>query len=1001
MQQKSGGRRQTIKRTIRRSLKTDSATSDDRDTEQRRVKPHHLFRHGAETERSLVELLQPTCALQQMAREEEKHAEKRLGWHMLKRLGTMYPRQKTKRGLLWKRDEYPASDDAQTAQKGHKHDCERVYRDAVLMAQQQGTQALNRKEIRRVLEQAQADTQAALRRVDLLLKTRDGIVLPVDPTVQLRGAENAGDTCYLDSIVVALFAAHTSCDGLLFMRDLGDRDANGVQALCRLLTNFLRAGELVSADMMEQLRAQLVKCGWPGAHGQQDAGELFLFLMQTLQMPFLPLEMRMVHGADSDANDSRVVTQRAIELALPSEDNGHEVGLQQLLAKHFFDNRIEQLERELHMDVDAPVRVRTGAWAVLAMHPFYTPQSEMGSDGASAEYPDNAPLVVPLLLKRYQAGPDAVRRAGRHVAVPLQMDATEIISTHVASDSKDRAATTPVQRTQASDQAPPPYSAAMRYRLELQAAVCHKGSSTSSGHYVALVRASGLGAAPGRQMRRRRRHSWPRLDAHAPVCDGAGEFVRLDDLEVAHGRARRVGQAQALAEMGADGYVLLYRLQPANAEDCSSPCSLRRAASAKALNEFLTPAITGQPAHAVFFLRGSRSEGHRRGGIDPAPPEHQGDSGSTIFNYGLHSLSTLVPDSYIPAADTDFDFTTLTSAKNTQAVNDLLFDAFVSSDVVGSADAPAPLQRAHNSTQSLPSMAGFMQPSSVFMTPSASVPATPALGVPGSATLPPSDYTLLSSQDSLLNTPALPWASPASAQLRDAPLFAPLDELRGRDSAQLSDSMLLGQLAASDPSLHQSLVHALVDYIQPSVAYQPVPAGLSPPELLQQAQSAPELPEPTKWVNEADASFVDSLLSLLSPAAPELTSPPLAAIPEEPESAEPEAPVPGVKRKRSSDADDSPGASKRQFHCDICNRSFSRQYNMRTHRLTHDPQSQAARPHKCAHCLRRFTRKHDLERHQVLHDDSGAFKCDVCHRGFARADVLERHANAVHRKCSV
>ncbi|KAI9466410.1 hypothetical protein BX667DRAFT_459845, partial [Coemansia mojavensis] len=138
------------------------------------------------------------------------------------------------------------------------------------------------------------------------------IVLPVEPTVRVGGAENAGDTCYLDSIIAALFATHTSSDGLLFMRDLGSRDANGVQALCRLLANFLRAGELVSADMIEQLRAQLVKCGWSGAHGQQDAGELFLFLMQTLQMPFLPLEMRMVHGADADAGDSRVVTQRAL-----------------------------------------------------------------------------------------------------------------------------------------------------------------------------------------------------------------------------------------------------------------------------------------------------------------------------------------------------------------------------------------------------------------------------------------------------------------------------------------------------------------------------------------------------------------------------------------------------------------------------------------------------------------------------------------------------------------
>ncbi|KAI9501943.1 hypothetical protein BX070DRAFT_181251, partial [Coemansia spiralis] len=74
-----------------------------------------------------------------------------------------------------------------------------------------------------------------------------------------------------------------------------------------------------------------------------------------------------------------------------------------------------------------------------------------------------------------------------------------------------------------------------------------------------------------------------------------------------------------------------------------------------------------------------------------------------------------------------------------------------------------------------------------------------------------------------------------------------------------------------------------------------------------------------------------------------------------------------------------------------CNRGFSRQYNMRTHRLTHDPRSVAARPHSCKSCRRSFTRKHDLVRHQVLHDDTSAFKCLVCSRGFARADVLDRH----------
>ncbi|ORX70546.1 hypothetical protein DL89DRAFT_135933 [Linderina pennispora] len=187
---------------------------------------------------------------------------------------------------------------------------------------------------------------------------------------------------------MALFGAQHSCDGLLYMRELGNKDANDLLAVCRLLVNYIRAGELIPALAIEEFRGALIKCGWLNEHGhgplnrytQQDVNELYMFLMDKLQMPYLAMQVQMVHGADQDEADSRMVTQRVLELSLPDEnegkDNGKDNGkqgepremelspnnpfnkitppplparpavekpllLQALLEQYFFDNRVE------------------------------------------------------------------------------------------------------------------------------------------------------------------------------------------------------------------------------------------------------------------------------------------------------------------------------------------------------------------------------------------------------------------------------------------------------------------------------------------------------------------------------------------------------------------------------------------------------------------------------------------------------------------------------------
>lgn len=165
--------------------------------------------------------------------------------------------------------------------------------------------------------------------------------------------ENGLNTCYIDSLLMALFYKKCAFIDCMLINDPKNPEYIYLQEIIKLkFVDQVRRNISITADIVNEIRIYANICGWLQNRDnneifeQQDVNEFYTFLLNISNVPLIEIQRQTISEAPGSDNDiGNIEKIPFISLTVPHDCS--QTSIKELLSSWMNNNTVESVRREV------------------------------------------------------------------------------------------------------------------------------------------------------------------------------------------------------------------------------------------------------------------------------------------------------------------------------------------------------------------------------------------------------------------------------------------------------------------------------------------------------------------------------------------------------------------------------------------------------------------------------------------------------------------------------